>query len=97
MARKPSKSQPPAPAPDTPPISPRSMIQAIILFYRALLYFLRSGGDYINCPFLKLPGEQQTKIHLYGLWLDLYLWEKPHYRAPSYRHDLLAVSTPSHC
>lgn len=30
-------------------------------------------------------------MHLYGLYLDLYLWDLPHYRAKSYRHDLLAV------
>ena len=32
-----------------------------------------------------------TQVHLYGLYLDLYLWDQPHYRAKTYRHDLLAV------
>jgi len=32
-------------------------------------------------------------VHLYGLYLDLFLWDRPHYRAPTYRHDLLAVRT----
>lgn len=32
------------------------------------------------------------KVHLYGLYLDLFLWHQPHYRAPTYRHDILAVS-----
>ncbi len=35
--------------------------------------------------------ERETKVFLYGMYLDMYLWNKPHYRAPSYRHDLVAT------
>jgi hypothetical protein len=42
-------------------------------------------------PFLSL----RLQVHLYGLYLDLYLWDQPHYRAKTYRHDLLAVRDAS--
>lgn len=64
---------------------------ATYMFYRTLIYYLLSDGDFIDCPFFSKPEELQTKVHLYGLYLDLYLFNQPHYRAPTYRHDLLAV------
>lgn len=45
--------------------------------------------DSINA--VPLPTHPPTQVHLYGLYLDLYLWDQPHYRAKTYRHDLLAV------
>jgi len=68
------------------------MIEDTKLYYRVLWYFHSTGGDFSNCPFLQDPEELPIKIHLYGLYLDLYLWGKPHYRAPTYRHDIRAVS-----
>ena len=71
------------------------IVRALYDYHGTLFYFLRTGGDFIGCPSLTKPDQLQTKVHLYGLYLDLYLWDQPHYRAPTYRHDILAVGTKS--
>lgn len=67
-----------------------ALLLTLATYWRALFYFWWSNGDFIGCPLLKGEVNLAAKIHVYGIWLDLYLWALPHYRAPSYRHDLLA-------
>ena len=67
-----------------------ALLATLLTYWRAFFYFWRSNGDFEGCPFLKREQDLPAKVHVYGLWLDLYLWDRPHYRAPTYRHDLLA-------
>ncbi len=67
-----------------------ALIATVLTYWRVFFYFWRSSGDFEGCPFLKREQDLPAKVHVYGLWLDLYLWDRPHYRAPTYRHDLLA-------
>ena len=67
-----------------------ALVATLLTYWRAFFYFWRSDGDFEGCPFLKREQDLPAKVHVYGLWLDLYLWDRPHYRAPTYRHDLLA-------
>ncbi len=66
------------------------LVVTLLTYWRTFLYFLRSQGDFVGCPYLTKEQDLPTKVHVYSLWLDLYLWDRPHYRAPTYRHDLLA-------
>jgi hypothetical protein len=70
-----------------------SLLETTKDYYFCLVYFLRSDGDWSGCPYFEDAEQLQTKVHIYGLYLDLFLWGRPHYRAPTYRHDIKAVSS----
>jgi hypothetical protein len=70
--------------------TPPTVLGTSWIYYRTLLYFLRTGGSF-SVAWLDGPSDLRTKVHLYGLYLDLQLWDQPHYRAPTYRHDILEV------
>lgn len=57
-------------------------------YEKALIYYWFQGGTFEECPYFK--DSLKAQVHVFGVALDLKLWPKAHYRAPSYRHDLAA-------
>jgi hypothetical protein len=64
-----------------------SLLQTFWIFARALIYFCR-GGAYEECPTLR--GQPlRTRVHLYHLALNFWLWDRPHYRTGTHQGDML--------
>lgn len=70
-------------------------------YYRGMYHYMWGAGRYQpfgSTPFLQphpadTPAQvlfkQNARIHLFSLASNFYLYEKPHYRKPSYRSDLI--------
>eukprot|EP00300_Choanocystis_sp_HF-7_P040800 c7323_g1_i2.p1 GENE.c7323_g1_i2~~c7323_g1_i2.p1 ORF type:complete len:270 (+),score=45.18 c7323_g1_i2:68-877(+) len=75
--------------------SPTSTVLKVLrdlrLFYSAFFYFL-NGGSLAACRHFSADSDSgvQARVHLFSLAQIFFLWDKPHYRAKSFRHDLLA-------
>lgn len=72
------------------PTGPRkTLVQAgwdTVNFYRSLLFYF-CGGEPKNCPYF--ADSPQARAQLYSLFLVLWMWNRPHYRAGSFQTDML--------
>lgn len=55
-------------------------------FYRSILFYFR-GGEPKSCPYF--AESPQARAQLYSLFLVLWMWNRPHYRAGSFQTDML--------
>ena len=60
-----------------------------IEYWRTLAWYFR-GKSFAECPYLREEKNRQARVQLYSLALVLWLWNKPHYRHPTFADDLRA-------
>lgn len=65
------------------------LVVATCLYWRGLMYYW-FGGSFEEAPFLRGPDELQARVQLCYLAKCMALWHEPHYRCPSFAHDLRA-------
>ena len=63
---------------------------ATLQYYATLLYFLLRPAAPIDASPL-LQGDTAALVWVYSLAKAVHLWNEPHYRAPSFAHDLRCV------
>lgn len=56
-------------------------------YYRALFFYIR-GGNYSDCVALQ-DHPLRTRVHIYFLALNFWLWDRPHYRTGTHQGDML--------
>jgi len=66
-----------------------SMIRDTITLEKSYFYFWVIGGSYAQYQ-QKFSCSLHQAVHVSSLALEMKLWNKPHYRAPTYQADVLA-------
>jgi len=64
-----------------------TMFSLLLTYYRALIFYIY-GGSYTNCIALQ-NYPLRTRVHIYFLALNFWLWNRPHYRTGTHQGDLL--------
>ena len=67
-----------------------SMLDALwqlVAYYAALWHFLVADGAYASCPVFQ--HDTAARAQVYSLALELYLWDRPHYRSGTWQGDSL--------
>lgn len=67
-----------------------SVVGTTFTYWNHLTYYWFRGGSFSKCPYLTEPSQRQARIQLFSLTLIAYLWNKPHYRHPTFAHDMRA-------
>jgi hypothetical protein len=66
-----------------------SLLHTTYEYWRNLLWYWR-GKSFTSCPYLREDENRQARVQLCSLALNIFLWDKIHYRHPSFAHDLRA-------
>lgn len=63
------------------------VVKTLLSFYGSFGYYWIQGGSYDKCPFFRT--DLHAKTFVYSMVLLQTLWNQPHYRHSSFRHDLV--------